>query len=317
MSGSDAPGEEVTLGFAGDVHFMGRTQVLLEDPATAFGPLTGLLSAPDLTLLNLETAVTERGVPEAKRYLFRTDARAVTALHAGGVDAVSLANNHSMDYGRDGLADTVDALRVGGVSAFGAGRDADEAFSPWRTTVRATRVAVFGFSQVDDLAESWAATDDRSGIAMAFDVDRAVAAVAEARADSDVVIVMPHWGTERSNCADANQRRFARRLADAGADVIVGAHAHVLQATGWLGRTYVAYGMGNFLWYSSGLSPLSAYTGLLTLTLRGRVVVRSEFTPAVVSATGQPIRLTGVPADVERGRMDMLRACSGLTADPA
>jgi poly-gamma-glutamate capsule biosynthesis protein CapA/YwtB (metallophosphatase superfamily) len=250
-----AAGPEVTLAFAGDVHFMKRTADLLANPATAFGPITATLSAADLAMANLETPITDRGTAEPKRYLFRAGRPAVEAIRAAGIDAVSLANNHTLDYGRVGLADTIDAAKAGGLVTFGAGNNRDQAFTPWRTTVRGVRIAVFGFSQVDDLANRWAATDIQPGIAMAFDVKRAVAAVTAARADSDLVIVFPHWGTEGSSCVNGDQKRLAAKLAAAGADIIVGAHAHVLQGSGWLNHTYVAFGLGNFLWYSPGLTP--------------------------------------------------------------
>ena len=311
-----ADGLEVTLAFAGDVHFMGRVAKLLDDPTTAFGPIVDTLASSDLTFLNLETPITRQGTAEPKRYVFRTDERAVTALRAAGVDAITLANNHTLDYGRAGLADTLDASRTGGLPTFGAGRNANEAFAPWRTTVRGVRIAVFGFSQVVDLADQWIAKDDRSGIAMSFDEGRALAAVSAALATSDLVVVFPHWGTEGEQCPNRAQKYFARKLAAAGADVIVGAHTHVLQPDGWLGQTYVAYGMGNFLWYSSGLTPAAVNTGVLKLTVRGRTVVRHTLVPAVVSGTGQPVRATGEIADQQLKHYAELRDCSGLDARP-
>lgn len=311
-----ADGPEVTLAFAGDVNFMGRVAKLLDDPTTAFGPIVDTLASSDLTLLNLETPITRRGTAEPKRYLFRTDERAVTALRAAGVDAITLANNHTLDYGRTGLADTLDAARAGGLPTFGAGRNANEAFAPWRTTVRGVRIAVFGFSQVVDLADQWAAEDDRSGIAMSFDEGRALAAVSAARATSDLVVVFPHWGTEGEQCPNRAQKYLARKLAAAGADVIVGAHAHVLQPDGWLGQTYVAYGMGNFLWYRTDPTPAAASAGVLKLTVRGRTVVRHALVPAVVSGTGQPVRTNGEIADQLLKHHAELRECSGLDAKP-
>jgi poly-gamma-glutamate capsule biosynthesis protein CapA/YwtB (metallophosphatase superfamily) len=319
LAGPDAPsggsGTEVTLTFGGDVHFQGRVAGLLANPGTTFGPVAPLLSAGDLAFVNLETPITDRGRPEPKRYLFRAGAQAGPALHAAGVDAVSLANNHSLDYGRQGLDDTIAAARAAGVGVIGAGKDADAAFTPWRATVRGVRVAVFGFSQVDDLADSWAAGPGRPGIAMAFDVDRAVAAVALARRDSDLIVVLPHWGTEGDRCPNRLQQDFAARIVAAGADVVVGAHAHVLQGAGRLGDGYVAYGLGNLLWYSSGLfPPFSARSGILTLTVRDRTVIRSDFSPVVVSDTGQPRRLTGWQRELARRNYAGLTACTGLTS---
>jgi hypothetical protein len=303
---------EITLAFAGDVHFDGRAARLLDDPSTAFGEAARVLSAGDVALLNLETPITtRRGTPEPKRYVFGTDARAATALRAAGVDAVSLANNHSLDHGRNGLADTVAAARAAGLGTFGAGGDAREAYAPWRVTVRGVRIAVLGFSLIDDLAERWAARPGRAGVALALDPEQALAAVAAARRDSDLVVVLPHWGTEGDPCPDPRQLAFARRLAAAGADIVVGAHAHVLQGTATIGGTYVAYGMGNFLWYSPGLfGPFSARSGVLTLTVQGRKVTGTAFTPTLVSDTGAPHPSTGWRASLARHNYEQLDRCA-------
>ena len=290
---------------------MDRTAALLKNPATAFGPITPVLSGADVTIVNLETAITTRGTPEPKEFHFRTVPKALDAIKAAGIDAVSLANNHTLDYGQVGLADTLDAVSAAGVPTFGAGRNAASAYAPWITTVRGVKIAVLGFSQIFTLAGTWAATDTRPGIAMAHDLARATAAVAAARQHADLVVVFNHWGTEGDGCPNAIQKTFASKIAAAGADLIIGAHAHVLQGSGWLGRTYVAYGMGNFLWYGTSHS---TETGVLKLTVRGRLVSKQEFLPAVVSGTGQPILLTGAAATRVNQRYAGLRACAGLAA---
>ncbi|WP_432976884.1 CapA family protein [Dactylosporangium sp. CA-233914] len=311
-SASPAPAE-LRLAFAGDVHFMDRTAALLKNPATAFGPIADTLGDADLTVINLETAITSRGTPEPKTYHFRTEPRAIDALKAAGIDAVTIANNHILDYGRVGLLDTLDALQAAGYPYFGAGRDTDDAYRPLYTTVKGVQIALLGFSQVHELASTWAPAPDRPGVALAFDVNRATAAVTAARAESDLVIVFNHWGEEGNGCANAEQKTFATQLAKAGADLIIGAHAHTLQGSGWLGSTFVAYGMGNFLWYGTSKS---TETGILRLTVRSRTVTRTEFLPAIVSDTGQPVLLTATPATKLSQRYSGLRTCAGLSPTP-
>src|SRR5690606_24568007 len=170
---------EITLTFAGDVHFEDRVAELLDDPATTFGPVAAELADGDLTMVNRETPISTRGQAEDKRYLFRAPDAAVPALTEAGVDVVSLANNPSMDYGREALFDTVRTAEAGGLGTVGVGQDADEAFTALHRTVRGVDVAILAFSQVDDLADEWAATEDRSGMAMAFDTERVYAAVRE------------------------------------------------------------------------------------------------------------------------------------------
>src|SRR5580693_9186989 len=145
----------VTLAFAGDVHFTGRTARLLKDPATAFGPISSVLKSADFT------AVTSRGRPQPKTYHFRTTPEAFTALRDGGVDLVTMANNHVLDYGQVGLADTLAAAKAARFPYVGIGADAAAAWAPYVTTIKGTKIAIIGVSQVHQLASSWVATPSR------------------------------------------------------------------------------------------------------------------------------------------------------------
>lgn len=304
----------VTLAFAGDVNFAGRTARLLHDPATAFGPIAAVLRAADFTALNLETAVTSRGVPQPKTYHFRTTPRAFTALRDAGVDLVTMANNHVLDYGQTGLADTLAAARAARFPYVGIGTSAAAAWAPYVTTIRGIRIAIIGVSQVAELETSWVATRTRPGEANAINLSQTLAAVRAARRLAPIVIVFMHWGTEGTACPDSNQLFLAPRLAAAGASIIVGAHAHMLQGSGWLGHTFVAYGMANFLWWEHSYSTA---TGVLELTLHAHAPLTWRFLPAAVSRTGQPILLSGGRAHRAAARYAKLRACTGLTAQPS
>jgi poly-gamma-glutamate synthesis protein (capsule biosynthesis protein) len=310
-SGSAGP---LTLAFAGDVHFTGRTAPLLADPSTAFGPIASELAAADFSMVNLETAVTDRGTPEPKQYHFRAPPAVFDAVRAAGVDVVTMANNHVLDYGQVGLADTLDNARLAKFPYVGIGRNAAEAYTPYFATVKGVKLGIVAFSQVHELEYTWAAKGNRPGVAMAIDVPRAVAAVRAARAAADLVIVFNHWGQEGNGCPSGEQKTFASRLAAAGADLIIGSHAHTLQGDGWIKGTYVAYGLANFVWYGDSFS---TETGVLRLTMDGRKVARNEFVPAVVSATGQPVRLEGAAGSALTRRFAGLRTCTGLTARAA
>ncbi len=308
------PTHLVTLAFAGDVNFADRTARLLHDPATAFGPITSVLKAADFTALNLETSVTSRGTPQPKTYHFRTTPLAFTALRDAGVDLVTMANNHVLDYGQTGLADTLAAAQAARFPYVGIGTDAAAAWAPYVTTINGTKIAIIGVSQVAELAPSWVATRTRPGEANAINLTRTLAAVRAARRLASIVIVFMHWGTEGQACPDPNQLALAPKLATAGASIIIGAHAHVLQASGWLGHTFVAYGMGNFLWWEHSYSTA---TGVLELTLHPHGPLTARFVPAVVSKTGQPLVLHGARARQAAAHYASLRACSNLSARPA
>src|SRR6266851_327646 len=301
-----APPAGVTLAFAGDVHFAGRTARLLGDPASAFGPITSVLRSADFAAVNLETAITGRGTPQPKTYHFRAPPAAFTALRDAGIDLVTMANNHALDYGL-----TARAARFPYV---GIGTSAAAAWAPYVTTIKGVRIAVIGVSQVAELASSWVATPSRPGEANAIDLPRTLAAVRAARRLAPIVIVFMHWGTEGQACPDAAQLSLAPKLAAAGASIIVGAHAHMLQGSGWLGHTFVAYGLGNFLWWERSYSTA---TGVLELTLHPHAPLTARFIPAVVSGTGQPVVLRGAAARQAAAHYASLRACAELAAHPA
>lgn len=307
---------DATLAFAGDVHFTERTLALLADPQSAFGPIAEVLRAADLSVVNLETAVTTRGVPEPKRFHFRAPASAYTALKAAGVDIASVANNHTLDYGPAGLDDTLTLAGRAQLPVVGAGRDSAAAFAPVITTVAGTRIAVLGVSQISELWRRWRATPQRPGVAMARDTAWAVDAVRAARAAADLVVVYVHWESpEGQSCPTGEMRGLAETLAGAGADAVIGTHGHILLGGGWLGRTYVHYGLGNFVWWRDDAA--SNDTGVLRLRTRDGRIVGASFVPAVISRrTGQPLP---APPDAARritGDEPRLRACAGLAAAP-
>jgi poly-gamma-glutamate synthesis protein (capsule biosynthesis protein) len=282
---------------------------------TLFDDVQPLLAGADLAVVNLETAVTDRGTPAGKEFVFRAPAGVFPALMAAGVDVATLANNHGMDYGQVGLTDTLAAARTARFRGLvGVGEDDTAAFMPYLTTVKGWRVAVLGATHVLDtsVAAAWTAGPHHPGLASAYRLDRLVQAVRDARTRADTVEVYLHWGTEMQSCPTASQRALAQALVDAGADVVVGSHAHVLLGDGRLGPAYVGYGLGNFLFYAGGSGPTSQ-SEVLTLTVRGRHVVRAEHHPVRVGG-GRVHLVTGAAAHAAQARIAALRGCTGLSA---
>jgi len=218
-----------------------------------------------------------------------------------------------LDYGQAGLADTLAAAHGTHFPVVGIGVNAAAAWAPYVTTIKGTRIAIIGVSQVAELASSWVATSTRAGEANTVDLARTLTAVRAAKKLASIVIVFMHWGTEGEACPDPNQLSLAPRLAAAGASIIIGSHAHMLQGSGWLGHTFVAYGMANFVWWENSFSTA---TGILELTLHRHRPLTARFIPAVVSATGQPIVATGEAARLAAARYASLRGCAGLSAYP-
>ena len=308
------PDPGVTIAFAGDIHFTGRTAARLDDPKTALGPIARTLSAADVAVVNLESAITTRGTPEPKSFHFRAPASALDALRDAGVDVTTMANNHGVDYGPVGLDDTLEAITASGFPVVGIGRNSDQAYAPWYTSVRGHRVAVIGASEIPDRTlTAWTAQPDHPGIASAFS-ERLVDAVRDARTKADVVVVYLHWGEEGNDCPISDQTSLAAELAEAGADAVVGTHAHLLLGGGWLGQTYVAYGLGNFLWWRD--NAYSNDTGVLTLTFQGRKATAATLTPARIDGRGVPMPATGSEAQRITTKWDDARVCTKLSSAP-
>ncbi|HEY5886951.1 MAG TPA: CapA family protein [Acidimicrobiales bacterium] len=306
-------GKPITFAFGGDVNFEGTPGTLLtDDPAALFAGVTDALRA-DVTMVNLETAITERGRAEGKEFNFRAPASAFAALRAAGVDVVTVANNHGLDFGQEGLLDTLDAADdlATGLPLVGAGHDTTEAYSAFRVTLRGQRISILGASRVTDgdLVDGWTVTDDRPGLAVAEDPTRLLEAVRAERAHADTLVVYLHWGRERVHCPVDDQPEMADALVAAGADVVVGSHAHVPLGGGLRDGAYVHYGLGNFLFGSAG-GP-SAESGVLRLTLTGRRVDAAEWVPVHLRA-GVPEALTGSAAERARAAWEDLRPCADL-----
>ena len=312
-TGDTRPTGEFTFSFAGDVNFEERTAIrLAADPRTAFGVAAKPLGAADLTMVNVETAITRRGAPEQKSFTFRAPPTAFTALKAAGVDIATMANNHAADYGSVGLQDTLAAIRTSGFPTVGIGANAAAAYAPRYTTVRGTRLAVIAASQIqDETLAHFTAGPSSPGIASAYS-GQLIESVRTAKARGYAVVVYLHWGTEYTTCPNSDQDALAGTLARAGAVAVIGTHAHVLQGAGWRpDGTYVAYGLSNYLWWRS-FGNNQDDNGILTLTFLGGKVVAATFAGAHLDDTGVPVPASGA----QRVRIDAqwakARQCAGL-----
>ena len=306
-------GESITIAFSGDSYFEGGLRTRLDrDPATAVGPFADILRGADLTIGNLETSVATGGTRADKQFAFRSPPSALDALRAAGYDAVSMANNHGLDYGPDGLAETLATKRAQPDGfLIGIGGEEDEAFAPFTAEVKGQRVAVVAATQVldSDLTQAWTATATQGGLASAKRVDRLVEEVRAARASSDTVVVFLHWGIEKETCPSGDQQSLAATLVGAGADIVVGGHAHRLQGGGRLGEAVVHYGLGNFLFKEN--SAEGARTGVFEVTVTGRRVDGYRWIPGRISGS-VPHPLTGQQAAAELAYWQGLQGCTGL-----
>ena len=222
-----------------------------------------------------------------------------------------MANNHGMDFGEEGLRDSLAASRRYRFPVIGIGLDGEQAYRPFRRTINGQRIAVIGATQVldDELIAAWTAGPNKPGLASAKTVPRLLREVRRARRSSDTVVVFLHWGVELEQCPTTDQRSLAKKLVAAGADVIVGSHAHRYQGAGRMGKAFVGYGLGNFVWY--GTSELSTQTGALLVTVTGRNVNSYRWVPAQI-VDGVPRPLAGAKRRRELESWRSLRRCAEL-----
>lgn len=311
-------GKAVTLAFGGDVHFEGVLEArLAADPATALsGSVGALVSGADVAMTNFESALTDDDDdcpdPQAKQFVFHAPPAAITAFSSAGVSVVSEANNHGEDCGRAGLEQSLAIIRSAGFPVIGIGHDATQAFTPYRTVVRGQRIAIIAATQVLDtnLQAGWTATAGQPGLASAYRERELVTAVQRARRTSDTVAVYLHWGTETQQCPNAVQPPLARALVRAGADIVVGAHAHVQLGAGYLGSALVDYGLGNLAFYDT--TPPETYSGTLIVRVTGRQIDGYRWRPALIES-GLPVREKRAAAVAARQRWRALRGCTGLS----
>jgi hypothetical protein len=317
----EGSGKPVTLAFAGDNNFAAGSTLavrLADDPATALGPgAQQLLSGVDLSMTNLETALTNGTCPDPqpKQYVFSAPASAIQAFRGAGVTLVTEANNHGEDCGPAGLQMALAAKKASGYTILGIGQNAAEAFAPYRITLKGERVSIIAATQVidSDLQTAWTATATQPGLASAYDVSDLVAAVEAARKVSDTVIVFLHWGTELDACPNPGQEPLANALVRAGADIIVGSHAHVLLGGGYLGSAYVDYGLGNFAFYND--PPPTDQSGSLVVTATGRHIDDVTWRPAIIEDE-LPQPLSGAAAASALQSWTAARTCTDATTTP-
>lgn len=311
-------GKAVTLAFGGDVNFPDGSVLggrLADDPSSAMGPgASQLLGGVDLSMVNFESALTDGSCPDPqpKEYNFYAPQSSISAFKGAGVTLVTEANNHGEDCGAPGLQMALAARTQSNYPILGIGQNVDDAFTPYRTTIDGQRIVIIAATQVidSDLQQSWTATDTQAGLASAYDVPALIAAVESARKTADTVIVFLHWGVELQDCPDPLQEPLATALVKAGADVVIGSHAHVLLGGGYLGSAYVDYGLGNFAFYND--PPPTDESGSLVITVTGRHVDSVTWRPALIEDE-IPVPLTGADADQALANWNAARSCTDLT----
>ena len=305
---ADKPGE-ASIVFVGDVMVAETPGELIAKGVDPFLPFQPILRAHDIRIGNLECTVATGGKAEAKPYTFRADP-AVLPLLARHFDAMSLANNHSGDFGKAAFAEQLGLMKKAGLPYFGGGHDATEAHAPWIVERNGLRIALLGYLEFKP--RSFEADAHRPGVAWSGEDDQVIEDIIAARTihHADIVIPYMHWGWEEEAQPSPRLREFARRMIDAGADMVVGGHPHVTQGAETYKGKPIIYSLGNFLF--NGFETEATTTGWVLSVQLGREGVREWRTHvARLDADGVPHPAPGIASPCGRAGDPAIRECKG------
>ncbi len=233
----------ITMSTVGDISFQGELSGTPD--LSAFSDVCEILESTDLGIANLENPLTVLAQKVPGKCTLRGNPGWAAVMKEAGINMVSLANNHMMDYGPEGLFDTMQCLDSAGIGHVGAGKNREEAQDPLIVSIGDWEVAFLARSAVIVSSPSYAGPST-PGVAF-LDTGELIYNVRECRDAADLVIVLLHWGLEEYSYPAPAQKLLARQLVDAGADAIIGHHPHVMQGLQRLNRAVVAYSLGNFL----------------------------------------------------------------------
>lgn len=252
--------DQIVIDFTGDINF-DESWYTMEAAAKRTNGIKDCISedvlnelqSADITVVNNEFTYSTRGNPlSEKAYTFRANPAQVSNLELFGTDIVSLANNHTYDYGEEALLDTMETLRNANVAYVGAGENIKEAMLPHYFIINGRKIAFVAATQIEkSTLYTKEATETSAGVLRTLNPERFVTEIEQAKKVSDYVIVYVHWGTEGMLYAEADQKSLAAQYAKAGADLIIGHHSHRLQGIYYVDGVPVFNSLGNF-WFSNG-----------------------------------------------------------------
>lgn len=276
--------ENTVIRVVGDVSFADNWKIapkLDQRKEGIYGVLSeetvAILRDADIFLLNNEFTYSNRGKPLAnKYYTFRAAPKRVDHIKEMGADIVSLANNHAYDYGADAFADTLQTLQKANMPYIGGGKDAREAAKPFYFIVNGRKYAFSAATKAEKFILTPEAKESSSGVMRIYDPTKYLKVVRKAEQECDYNIIYLHWGTEGSHKMADGQYELAKQFIKAGADVVIGAHAHVLQGIQYYKEVPIVYNLGNFIFNAKTMD-----TGIFEIDISKTGVPSYRFIPAI------------------------------------
>ncbi len=244
--GSSLNSRDGTMIFVGDIMLSRSVGALMDkkgDYNLPFVHIAPVLRSADLAFANLENPISSRGINIGSKYSFRADPKTTQGLKYAGFDVVSIANNHMWDYGREAFLDTMVYLTDAGISFTGGGRNFEEAHKPVIKEVNGTKIAFLAYTE---FLQNVVAGKNSAGVTT-WNMDQMKKDISVASQQSDIIVVSFHWGDEYQTKHNQKQELFAKAAIDAGADLIIGHHPHVVQEVEQYKDGWIAYSLGNFV----------------------------------------------------------------------
>lgn len=297
MSISSAAGTEgkktssdktIQLVFAGDILLDGfvGSQIDRFGNEYPFRKVAPILKKADMAFANLETPVSIRGKAAEKTFAFRSKPDTLKGLVYAGIDGVTIANNHILDYGPQAMLDTITHLNRQKIGYTGAGRTVDEAFKPYVQQINGKKIAVLGVSRVLP-HNSWIAGKNHPGAASAYTPEPMLSHIKKSAKTNDYTIVYIHWNQEFADNPEEESRKLAKRMIDAGADIIIGSHSHTLMGIEYYKNKPIYYSLGNFVFNRSTRGGDKTLQSMMVhVDIRGSKIT-SRITPVKI-ISGQP-----------------------------
>lgn len=247
-----------------------------------FRTISEYLSSADLVFGNLESMISDQGVKVGSIYSFRADPKTIIGLQEAGFDILSVANNHSFDYGRTAFEDTLNRLKEAQIDYVGGGMSQDEAHNPVIKDINGTLVGFLGYTNVGSSA--WQAQDNIPGIAWISSeyLDVLSKDITKARQESDILIVSFHFGEEYEGTQNKEQEIVARSAIEFGADLVIGHHPHVLQPTERYRDGWIAYSLGNFI-FDQAFSEETMHAAVLEVTIEDKKITQMIMVPTTLT----------------------------------
>lgn len=278
---------EATLLFVGDIMLSRAVGAIMEKSGNWKYPFLGtaeFLGSADVTFGNLEGPISSYGTNMGSIYSFRADPRVVEGLVYAGFDVLSVANNHIWDYGRVAFVDTIHILESAGVSPIGGGKNYVEAHAPVIKVVKDTKIAYLAYT---NLIPSVLGSKEAVPAIATFDLEAAVLDVVSAKNVADIVVVSIHWGDEYKSAANDHQKSIGHALIEAGADLIVGHHPHVVEEIEKYKNGFIAYSLGNFV-FDQNFSEETMSGIILRATIKDKKVESVQEIKVKINETFQP-----------------------------